>query len=423
MASIHKKSDSWYIAYSDADGTRHFVNSGISHSPVGLDKADTKRKRKENHGTAMIRAIETEQIGQGSKRIRVVQKRCAALLLSARKTDAEQSGVRLKSYFDNWIAKKLPIVGESYGTTLTRCNSEFCTSLRDRSTAEICLVDEEDITDLVVCLEARKLGGVSINKRLYILDEMFGDAEKEGLVVVNPVTPDHYLEETPFARQAFSPAQTDLLLAATRLVDMQTVTLFGCYAGMRLNDGRSQTWDAIDFEKRIIVWVPYKTRRRRACQAKIMIVPIHPVLYAHLLRVRAMCGDSEHVTPSLAERPISNLSDEFVCLVRDAHINPLQITLPNGRKVCLLTHHSLRHEFRTELKRAGAPEKEATMLTGHSVRFTRWNGESISLVAQIYDHVDVEDLRKWIDRLPSLKVPGTNTSGDSGAPVPSNSTQ
>jgi hypothetical protein len=27
-------------------------------------------------------------------------------------------------------------------------------------------------------------------------------------------------------------------------------------------------------------------------------------------------------------------------------------------------------------------------------------------VARIYNHVDVEDRRKWIDKLPALKLPG-----------------
>jgi hypothetical protein len=31
-------------------------------------------------------------------------------------------------------------------------------------------------------------------------------------------------------------------------------------------------------------------------------------------------------------------------------------------------------------------------------------------VARIYNHVDVEDRRKWIDKLPALKLPGTTES-------------
>lgn len=423
MASIHKKAGCWYIAYTDGGGVRRFPSSGIPHSPVGIDRKDTRNKTKENRDKAMIQAIQTEQAAQGSKRLRIIRKRCAAIMSSARDTEAEQSGVTLRTYLDTWVAEKLPTVGQSYGNQLKRCKSELYAALETRSDVEIVQTDEEDITEFVVHLEAGKLGGGSINKRLYILNEMFGDAEDEAFVVVNPVTEDHFQDETPFERQPFSTSQTELILAATNVVDWHTVTYFGNYCGMRLGDAKSQIWDAVDFERRIITWIPIKTRRERKHQAKVIITPIHPALYPHLVKVREMCGDSPCVTPSLVERPITSLSDEFVALVRAAGIDPLQITLPNGRKVCLLTNHSLRHKFSTDLKRTGAPEKEWTMLTGHSVKFCRWDGEPISLVARRYNHVDVEDLRKWIDLLPALKSPQPISASIVGADVPIKSSQ
>ena len=406
MASIHKKNGSWYIAYTDGNGTRHFPSSGIEHSPVGIDSKDTKKKTKENRQKALIQAIQMEQLAQGSKRLRVIRKRCAAIISSARDTEAEQSGVTLRGYADEWVAEKLPLVGTSYRAQLKLCKTELYTALGARSDAEIVQIDEEDINEYVDYLcEQKNLGGRSVNKRLRILVEMFGEAEHTAYVISNPITEDHYQEESPVEKQPLSPTQTELILSTTNLVDWHTVTLFGFYCGMRLGDARSQTWDAIDFKRKVITWVPIKTRRRRRFKAKIIITPLHPVLFEHLLKVRVMCGDSPQVTPSLAQRPISNLSEEFVGLIRSAGIDTLEITLPNGRKLCLLTFHSERHGFATELKRAGATDKEWTRLTGHSVSWSRWDGEIISQVAQRYNHVDVEDLRKWVNLLPALKLP------------------
>ena len=407
MASIHRKNGHWYYAYTDGQGKRHFPSTGILHSPVGIDAADTKRKKRENRARAQMLAAQIERVAQGSKRLKVIRKRFAAIIGAARETDAEQSGVTVRTYFDDWVLDKLPNVSPSYGNQLKLCKKEFCTSLGNRADTEIVHIDEEDIEDYVDSLVERKLGGRSVNKRLAILTEMFGDGEDNAFVIVNPVNEEHYQQESPLERQAFSVAQTELILGATRIIDWHTVTLFGFYCGMRLGDGRSQTWDAVDFTGRIITWVPIKTRRRRGRKAKVIITPLHPVLQAHLLKVSQMRGESPDVTPNLANRPISTLSAEFIGLVRAAGIDPLEQTLPNGRKQCLLTHHSLRHEFATELKRAGAPEKEWTLLTGHSAKWHRWNGESISQVARIYNHVDVEDRRKWIDKLPALKLPGT----------------
>ena len=125
MASIHKKNGCWYMAYTDGEGKRHCPSTGIPHTPVGIHPDDTKKKAKENQAKAMIQAIQTEQMAQGSKRLRVIRKRSAALLTSARETEAEQSGVTLRSYCDRWVEKKLPKVGPSYGQQLKRCKSEL----------------------------------------------------------------------------------------------------------------------------------------------------------------------------------------------------------------------------------------------------------------------------------------------------------
>lgn len=402
MASIHKKAEQWYIAYTDGAGKRHFVPSGIPHSPPGTNSTDTRRKARECERKAIILANEMEQLAQGSQRVAVVRKRCGELLARARSNQAEHSGITLKGYFARWTEEKLPDVGPSYGNQLKRCQTDLAEALQDRFTIEIVQVDEEDIDSFVDHLLEQKLGARSINKRLHILSELFRHAEAKAFIIVTPVNDDHFQEEMPNERQVFVPRQVELILGTTPRVDWHTVTLFGFYAGMRLGDARSQTWDAIDFERRVITWIPEKTTRQRAHKAKVIITPLHPVLYDHLLKVKEMSSDQPHITPSLANRPISNLSNEFVALIRAAGIDPVEVTQPNGRVVCLLTNHSLRHAFATELKRTGAPEKEWTKLTGHTAKFSRWNGESISQVARIYNHVDVEDLRQWIEKLPSL---------------------
>ena len=144
----------------------------------------------------------------------------------------------------------------------------------------------------------------------------------------------------------FTVPQVQLILDVTELIDWQTITLLTFYIGMRLGDARGLTWTSVDLDKRTITWIPQKTKRKRQRKAKIVTLPMHPVLYAHLRRVHAMRGESEYVTPSQATRPISNLSDDFVELVRDAKIDVPEYELPCGKKRRLLTHHRLRHLLR-----------------------------------------------------------------------------
>src|ERR1035437_5830865 len=62
MASIHKKGTYCFIAYIDADKKRHFVSSGILHTPPGLTPEDTKEKKGQNEAKAKVQAIEMEQL-------------------------------------------------------------------------------------------------------------------------------------------------------------------------------------------------------------------------------------------------------------------------------------------------------------------------------------------------------------------------
>lgn len=400
----------WYMAYSDAAGKRHFPSSGILHSPRGPNGKVDKVKAKQNKREAMIQANRKEQIAQGNQRLSLMRKHCASLLAQARDNEAQQSGMTISAFFDSWAEEKFDDVSSSYAKSIRRYKNEFYESLDGGSSLPIVDADEEDIENFVDTLIEKKLSATSINKRLDVLKEMFNDAQRDAFVIETPVTSEHYQEESPIEKLPLGPDHNNRILTATRIVDWHTTTLFGAYVGMRLNDARGQIWDAVDWERRIILWVPMKTRRVRRRKAKIMRTPLHPVLFKHLLRVRQMCGDSQYITPGLAERPISNLSEEFVQIIRDAEIDPIELPQPNGRTICALTFHSERHGFATLLKRVGAPDKEWSRLTGHSVAFSRWCNEPISKIAQLYNHVDVEDLRKWIDLLPSVEVPSNSST-------------
>ena len=83
MSSIHRKHGHWYYAYTDGQGTRHAPSTGILHSPVGINAADTRRKTRENRAQAQMLAAQIEQAAQGSKRLKVIRKRFARVIPTA----------------------------------------------------------------------------------------------------------------------------------------------------------------------------------------------------------------------------------------------------------------------------------------------------------------------------------------------------
>lgn len=402
MASVHKKHNHWYVSYTDAEQVRHMANTGIPHSPGGADELNAKNNAKLCEQAATNMALEYDRAAESPINMQQVRKRCEEIHAKALTLCAELRNVTFSTHSAQWINAKRSGVSSSYFGTLNLVRGLVVTTVLDVVDKPIRLMQSEHIDQVLAAMRANKLSDTTICGRMSILSEMFTDAYERGYILSHPVLDRHFPDGVGNRRHIITPAEATRCLAATPRIDWRTAILFGFYAGLRIGDATTQTWDGIDFEQNTITFLPRKLTRPAEHKAKVLVIPLHPVLLAHLQSVRLMDHESHWVTPSLANRPVTNLSDAFVRLLKDANVDPLPVLQPNGRTIHLKTFHGLRHEFVTELSKAGAPDAVWTKLTGHSAPWVRWGSRSAHAMAQEYNHADLPELRKFIEQLPYI---------------------
>ena len=158
--------------------------------------------------------------------------------------------------------------------------------------------------------------------------------------------------------------------------------------GARWSELTRSTWADMDLSRRTLVLRAENTKARRR-----RIVPLGGPLVAALRQLRLAAaqavselGDADPVfwTPEGARwsRSTNNAMRIFNRVLKRAGIARVDV---EGRKVDI---HALRHTFGTRMARSGAGLVHVQRLLGHA---------DPKLTAQVYTHLDVEDLRGAID--------------------------
>lgn len=165
--------------------------------------------------------------------------------------------------------------------------------------------------------------------------------------------------------------------------------------GARWNELRLLEWQDIDFANGHAVFRAEHTKSR-----KRKVVPLGPGTLAVLRELKLHHQRTLSRLPRAGERVF--LTPRGCGWARSSN-NPMRIFNRVLKRAGIQKYHSdgtkldihaLRHTFGTRLSRAGAPLVHTQRLMGHS---------DPKLTAQVYTHLDAEDLRGAID---GMKVPG-----------------
>ncbi|MCF7864349.1 MAG: site-specific integrase, partial [Kiritimatiellales bacterium] len=179
--------------------------------------------------------------------------------------------------------------------------------------------------------------------------------------------------------------------------EWKTVVLLGVYTGARLGDCVAMQWKHVDFANRLLRFKPQKTSRK----GHELVVPMHPVLEAHLLKLPMPDGakaSEARLSPGLADFRIGGrqgISRQFQAIMKEAGIvNELvRAKQGEGRSLYQYGFHSLRHTFNTILMNAGVAQELRMKLSGHA-------SEEMNTR---YSHAELNTLRDAMAKLPALR--------------------
>ena len=186
--------------------------------------------------------------------------------------------------------------------------------------------------------------------------------------------------------------QADIRAADKGMVRVPQVPLWLTLleTGARWNELRQATWGDLDVARRVVILRAENTKSK-----KQRVIPLRDELAEQLGQFRVLQETLLRRLPNVSDpifrspegypwgRPSNGAMRIFDRVLERAGIAKVDV---EGRKLDL---HAIRHTFASRLARSGVPLAQAQRLLGHS---------DPKLTAQVYTHLDVEDLRGAIER-------------------------
>jgi len=298
-------------------------------------------------------------------RVQTVRVFCAEWLRG--KTLAKQEGTSIR--YNGTVDRFLAFLDKRAELPITAISPADCKRFHD-------MLAEEGLAPATRVVEMKTLSTV------------FNSARRLGLVATNPVTSVELPERVKqVRRKTFTPAQVAILHKVAE-GEWRTAILLGYYAGLRLSDAVTLTWENVDLAAGCLRVAPQKTGEE-------LQIPLHPSLDAHLSRLAGDTGGP--LCPRLAAVPVggrSGLSRQFLALMRAAGVGNDAVQTGGRRKLSRLSFHALRVTYNSTMHNAGVTQELRKKLTGHK-------SDSVN---DRYTRTELETLRAAVNTLPGLKV-------------------
>jgi integrase len=320
--------------------------------------------------------------------------------------DEPLAGFTVKGWVSEWLEGKKASLTSSTAERYGKPLRDFIDHMGARADLPLSAVNPKDIRTFRDSQRKAGRAAATCNFSHKALASVFESARRQNLITANPCHAVDYLPTHKEKREkgVFTPADVSKLLAACKKneklkkagssADWQGVITLSFYTGMRLNDCLSLKWGNVDLPGKVISFIPQKT----ASTGKKLTIPMHNEVEEFLLKHPAGKRDTDPVFTKLHKLSIGGnrgASRTFTSIMETAGLASGTLREKAGaagHSVSSHTHHSLRHSLATALSKAGVMVEQRNKITGHSDE----------KMGQHYTHVEVEQLREAIDKMPAL---------------------
>ena len=350
-------------------------------------KKSTKKTAKT---TALAIAIEWEraaQMGRDNILTEAISRQVIGGILERTSGESlRQSSVR--EFSVEWIKGKTNSRQEGTATRYKSSVVRFNELLGVKADRPISAVTPQDCQRFYDKLVESELAPASLRVEMKTIIALFNHARRLGLVSTNPAAAVQLPERIKqVKRNVFTPEQVQMLITGAT-PEWKTAILLGYYAGLRLSDCVTLTWQAVDLAGSKLVVETHKT-------GETLEIPLHPSLESHLNKLAGDTGGA--LCPALAAVPVggrSGLSKQFLAIMRRAGIGNDAVDTGGQRQLSRLSFHALRASFNSGLHNKGVDQELRRKLTGHKS----------DAMNDRYTQTEIKTMREAVNKLPSLKV-------------------
>jgi len=392
MASVHKRyngASPYYVAcYKGADGKWKYKSTKTTDRDQAIEMASGWEK------TALVAAKGKLTYDRARE---LVQEVVADIFL--RSNQEELPTTSLREWVKTWTESVESRGCESSANRYRQIAKKFFDHLGAKADKGIELVSPKGVQAFANDL-ARQFAKKTVRLHLTALRTCFNIAMKQGYLTSNPAKAVDMPEcSDKNNRRAFTLVELKKLFEACRTTEWRGMCLFGIYTGQRLGDIALMKWGNVDLESKTV-----KLRTRKT--ARNMELPIARPLHSYLLSLPSSDDPDQYLFPNSAraveanDGKVGTLSNQFQAILSGASLAEKRTHHSRGigrdkrRPVSELSFHSFRHTATTVLKKLGVPQAVVQEIIGH-------DSEAVS---RQYTHLDVEDLREHVEKMPDVTV-------------------
>lgn len=252
----------------------------------------------------------------------------------------------------------------------------------------------EDVKPAHIQKVMNKISKLSRSARQHVkiaLNGIFETAIDNHYCTINPCRKIELKKDIKPEPEVFSTKEIECILQKARYVKDGYIIELLLYTGLRIGEASGLQWGDIDLENHII------TVRKSVAKAEVggyettvtksgkeRRVGITPNLVNVFSRI------PKNGLYVLAESPDSFQNPYNLAKRYKKALSSINAELPEDKKVRELTAHKCRHTYATYLLKGGANLRQVQQLLGHSA----------VTVTEVYTHIDTEDVKKSVTKLP-----------------------
>ena len=317
----------------------------------------------------------------------------------------------VKEFLSRWVEAKAVSKASRTVARYGHVIELFLAHIGTKAKMPLSAITPQDIETLRDKQVKEGRSGTTANLLVKTLCIPFNLARRQGLILTNPAEAVERLDAESAKRSVFTLEQLGALLKEAD-PEWRGMILLGATCGLRIGDAARLTWSNVDFERKVIRYIPKKTRKKS--NGKSVETLLLPDLEQHLIEMplRSKRPDAP-LFPTLVELKPSGtngLSRRFKKLMHKAGVyarkDERKVT-GQGRRFSDLTFHSLRHTYISLMANRGVDREIRKKLAGHT-----------SDEHDRYTHLELETMRTALQAFPSLRATLENTaagaSNDSG---------
>jgi integrase len=228
----------------------------------------------------------------------------------------------------------------------------------------------------------KQLTETTVNRDIECLRHLLYWAVDEGLLAANPIARIRLERERRKKKPVLSLEEEALLLPAAS-PHLRDITIVALDTGMRRGEILHQTWEDVDFPRRLLYVTHSKTPEGESREI--------PLTDRVLTLLSGMTKDTGLIF-TFGGHPIQSLKTGWKAAIRRAGIRHIRF-------------HYLRHTFNTRLLELSVPREVRMALLGHTFGDTH----------ESYEHVELPLKREAIRRLDAWRASETEKKGETNA--------